>query len=339
VNNSTQTTLLKHHTTFQLGGVAAMFVSVASVEELREALQEATTKNLPVTILGGGSNILAHDCGVSGMVIKMAIVGRQYEVDGESVLCTYGAGEVFDDVVFDTVERGWWGLENLSAIPGTVGATPVQNVGAYGVEIADVLVSLRAVHLTTGEERVFTAKECSFSYRDSFFKSEEGRQWCVVSLTLRVSTKPFPKIDYKDLAVRFSLPPTSAKAVREAVVQIRHKKFPDWQTVGTAGSFFKNPIIPKEQYESLRERFPELPGFMLEQGTVKVPLGYVLDKLLHLRGVYKGNVGCFEGQALVLVTKPEATTAEVVTFATFIADEVKKLTQIDIEWEVTRVGF
>ncbi len=181
VSNNQPGIYLKDHTTFKLGGEAEVFVSVTTKDELKTALLKARQAGLPVTILGGGSNILASDTGVPGMVIKMAIVGREYRQDGDVILCTYGAGELLDEVVEEVVDRGWWGIENLSAIPGTVGATPIQNVGAYGVEIADVFLSLTAIQLETGEERVFAHKECEFSYRDSFFKSEAGKLWCVVA--------------------------------------------------------------------------------------------------------------------------------------------------------------
>ncbi len=158
--------------------------------------------------------------------------------------------------------------------------------------------------------------------------------------TLRDPATATPQISYKDLQAHFlKTPPTHPQEVRDVVMRVRAEKFPDWHVVGTAGSFFKNPIITVEHFLLLKKRYPDLPGFSIDEEHVKVPLGYILDKLLELRGVYKGNVGCFEGQALVAVTTSAATTVEVIAFASFVALEVKKATDIDIEWEVTRVGF
>jgi UDP-N-acetylmuramate dehydrogenase len=330
---------LAPYTTFHVGGAAEYFARVATVAQLRAALAEASAARHAVTILGGGSNVLVADGGVAGCVIKNEITGWEVlEHDDSTVMITVGAGMVWDELVARTVESGWWGLENLSAIPGTVGATPIQNVGAYGVEVAARVVMVDALHQTTGAARQFTAAECAFGYRDSHFKTLSGREWVITAVTFRLDTQGTPQLQYRDLAQRFvDQTPTQAE-VREAVIAIRAAKFPDWHQVGTAGSFFKNPIIPVAQYERLLTRYADLPKYPTADGQVKVPLGWILDNVCALRGVYDGPVGCYEGQALVLVNTGGADAARITTFAAQVAAAVYEKTGLTIEWEVTPVG-
>jgi len=324
---------LAPHTTFGIGGNAAFFVIVRSVEELQESVAWAREKEVSVTILGGGSNVLVSDDGVDGLVIKNEIGGITY--DGNVV--HVGGGVVFDSLVQETVEKGLWGLENLSAIPGTVGAAPIQNIGAYGVEVSSTIESVHTYNLDDGTEHVFSNEKCTFGYRDSFFKTEEGKKHVVTSVTFCPSSDGEPYIEYKDLQKYFNRTPMQQE-VRSAVIDIRSKKFPDWHEKGTGGSFFKNPIVSKEQHRSLSEKYPDLPGF--PQGDeMKIPLGWILDKVLHLKGVSNasGTVGTYEGQALVLVNHGEATAAEVDAFANKIAEDVFGITGISIEREVRSV--
>ncbi|MBX2866365.1 UDP-N-acetylmuramate dehydrogenase [Candidatus Kaiserbacteria bacterium] len=332
MNIQTQVSLAPY-TTFGIGGNAEFFVEVRSVEELKEAVLWAKEKGISVTVLGGGSNVLVSDRGVTGLVICNKIEGITYEDEMVHV----GAGVVFDDLVLETVEKGLWGLENLSAIPGTVGAAPIQNIGAYGVEVSSVIESVHTSHLTDGSERVFSNKACAFGYRDSFFKTEEGRNYIVTGVTFHLKKEGDPHIEYKDLQNYFIDTPTQ-RQVRDAVIEIRSKKFPDWHKKGTGGSFFKNPIISKEQYEVLEKKYPELPGFPVGD-RVKVPLGWILDKVLHIKGVTneRGTVGTYEGQALVIVNHGGATAEEVDAFAQKIAEDVFGITDIRIEREVRSI--
>jgi UDP-N-acetylmuramate dehydrogenase len=327
---------LAPYTTFKTGGSAEYFTVVTSLPELEIALAEARDAGQPVTILGGGSNVLVADAGVTGCVIKNELQHWQVHPQAAGMVeLTVGAGMVWDDLVARTVAEGWWGLENLSAIPGSVGATPIQNVGAYGVEVADRIVSVTAVHCSTGEERVFTAADCGFGYRDSFFKTPAGRAWVVVRVTYTLSTTPQPQLHYRDLTERFADTTPTQAAIRAAVIDIRAQKFPDWQRVGTAGSFFTNPIISRTQYQALTAQYPDLPGFAVGDAQVKVSLGWVLDKVCQLRGYYDGPVGCYEGQALVVVQTGGATSAAVAAFAAQVAARVRAATGIEIAWEVT----
>jgi UDP-N-acetylmuramate dehydrogenase len=330
---------LAAHTTFQIGGPAEFFAVARTVAELRDRIRDADTHAYPVTFLGGGSNVLVSDEGIRGAVIKIAIDGITEAAEGDAVRVTAGAGVTFDELVAYTVERGYWGLENLSAIPGTVGATPVQNVGAYGVEVADVIEFVTVLDTTSLEARTLTNNVCAFGYRDSAFKRGDLGQLVVTEVTFLLSTTPVRKLSYRDLATRFegSAEPSQA-AIREAVTSIRAKKFPNWHKVGTAGSFFKNPIITETAYQTLRVKYPELPSFPAGEGMVKIPLGWILDKVIGVRGLREGNVGAYEGQALVLVNYGDANAREVAAFAETIAARVHEATGITIEWEVTKIG-
>lgn len=330
--------LLAPLTTFQIGGRAEYFVVVQNKDELKEAVRFAKEKKLAITILGGGSNVLIADEGIHGLVIKNEIGGIEYKEDGENVFVRAGAGVEWDALVAETVSKGYWGLENLSLIPGTVGATPIQNMGAYGVEVADVIVSVGAFDVPTLEQRVFTNAECEFGYRDSKFKHTEGQRFIVTDVTYKLSKSPKPILHYKDLESRFNGEMPSIQAIREAVIEIRSAKFPDTKSIGTAGSFFKNPIITAEAFKILREKYTEIPGFPEGNESVKVPLGWVLDRALGIKGVREGNVGTYEAQALVLVNLGGATAKEVDAFAKKIEEKVFDATQIKIEREVNFVS-
>lgn len=326
---------LAPYTTFGIGGPAEYFAVVESEDELMALVGE---RYQSITVLGGGSNVLIDDAGIKGLVIKNEIKGVTSVISGDQVLVTAGAGEDWDGLVALTVKEGWWGLENLSAIPGSVGATPIQNVGAYGVEIASLIKSVRVFDIAQGLFRDFTNEECVFGYRDSFFKTEAGRMMIVTKVTYSLSLVPAPKLHYKDLAARFALETDSNNisqtAIRDAVIEIRAGKFPDWKQIGTAGSFFKNPVIDKVQYESLVAQYPGLPGYPEKEGKIKVSLGWILDNICDVKGLREGNVGLYEKQALVLVNFGGATALQIKSFADKIRDEVFKKTQIEIEMEV-----
>ena len=291
---------LRNLTTLKVGGVAEYFVEVHTDENLTEAVQYAQMHSLAITVLGLGSNVLVSDAGIKGLVIHMRTKGITVSSDGEAVYVCASAGELLDDVVLYAVENGLWGIENLSHIPGCVGATPVQNVGAYGVEVSQVIKTVRAYNCSSHIFEQLTNALCDFGYRDSFFKTVEGKKYIITSVTFSLSKNKIPKIEYADLQNYFKDEiPTLAK-IREAVIAIRKNKFPNWNEVGTAGSFFKNPIITKIQYVLLAERYEGLPGYNIDEDTVKLPLGWILDKTLHLKGYTVGSLSLYEKQALVL---------------------------------------
>lgn len=330
---------LKEHTTFHIGGDADFFVRVSSVEELHEAIQCARSKSLRVTVLGGGSNVLVSDEGYRGLVIHMGILGTVFSTpENGLVKVRVGAGVVWDDFVRETVERNLWGLENLSAIPGSVGATPIQNVGAYGVEVGMLVDEVEVLNRETGEIQIILKSDCRFGYRTSFFKEDAGKKYIITAVHFILKTEAERKLEYKDLKEYFQdSPEPSQRAIRDAVILIRSKKFPDWHTLGTAGSFFKNPVIPVATFNALKITYPELPGYSDGKGNIKVALGWILDKGLSLRGYCNGDVCTFEGQALVLVNTQNATARDVEVFAEYISQQVKKVFDISIEWEVTQL--
>ena len=270
----------------------------------------------------------------------MCIADVAYMRNGEEVHVTAGAGVELDVLIAELAEKNLWGLENLSAIPGTVGAVPVQNVGAYGVEACDVIHSVCVYDVTNDVVTTLPNNACAFAYRDSIFKKEHGKKYIILSVTFIVSESGAPKIAYKDLKTFFEThdsAPVKVLDVRNAIIAIRSKKFPDWHIMGTAGSFFKNPIITQEAYRALVAKYPEIPGFLLDDGMVKIALGWVLDHVCGMRGVWVGNVGLYEHQALVLVCTKNATAAEIKNFSQMIIDTVFEKTNIVVEREVTEM--
>ena len=324
---------LSNYTTLKVGGVAAHVAKVTTEAELQQVRQFAQQIDAPVLLLGGGSNVLVSDQGYPGVVAINQIKGIEYQtLDQRMVQVTIGAGELLDDVVADAVSRGYWGLENLSHIPGTMGAAPIQNVGAYGVEVSGLITSVRATSLSTGTVQIFGNQDCQFGYRDSYFKTDAGRDWVVTSVTCALSIQRDPHLQYGDLQ-QLDADLCSVAEVRSKVIDIRSGKFPDWHTVGTAGSFFKNPIINADHRDQLVQQFPDLPTFMMPDGRYKIALGWVLDHVCGLRGYSDGVVGLYDKQALVLINTGDSAAA-IEIFAAKIAALVHNKTAIHIEPEV-----
>lgn len=334
---------LSLHTTFRLGGRADYFISVSSIEELTEALNFARTKQIPWFILGEGSNVLVSDEGFTGMVIQMRIRGVMWrELSGDKWEVSMSAGEHWDDVVGLTVDRGLSGFEHLSGIPGTCGAAPVQNIGAYGAEIRDTLTYVEALDTRTLISRRFSVQECALGYRDSFFKTEEGKHFIITRVVCELSVSNTSDISYKDLAVYFKdrkKTTPSPREVREAVLAIRKAKLPDLAVCGTAGSFFKNPILTSNQYDILKEMFPLMPSFDMGNGSKKIPAAWMLDALCSFKGFRMGAVGVHQHQPLVLVHFGGGTSRELLSLADMMSACVKKHTHINLVPEVVMLGF
>ncbi len=328
---------LAPYTTLMVGGIARYFIEVHSEQEIMEALAFAEEHGLRVVVLGGGSNVLVADDGLNALVLSIKLKGVSHIVVGEQVLLTAFAGESLDAVVAHTVQNGWWGMENLSHIPGSVGAVPVQNVGAYGVEVKDCIQSVRAIDINTKEVTELSNEACVFGYRDSLFKHEEGKRYIITAVTFALSLAPAPQITYKDLALAFEGREPSQREIREAVITIRSGKFPDWKQIGTAGSFFNNPIVDAETYTRIHAQYPELPAYPAHDGMMKLSLGWILDKALGLRGYTEGNVGLYEKQALVLVARDGATESEITAFARSIIARVRDVVGVEVECEVTHI--
>jgi UDP-N-acetylmuramate dehydrogenase len=348
---------LAPYTTFQIGGPARLFCSVANEAELVEAVQLAKHNKMPIFVLGKGSNLLVSDAGFAGLVIKNEIKGMEFgpEENG-TVVITAGAGENWDDLVDEAVTRNLHGIENLSAIPGTVGAAPVQNIGAYGSEFADSMISVRVFDTKYMKFTEITNANCRFGYRDSIFKHEKGR-FVITRVTMKLAKNGATDISYKDLREYFMrvrgeglgvkgekkdtshipypiIHNPSIKEVRDAVIHIRLNKLPDWTHWGTAGSFFKNPVISREQFAELSEKYPGIPGFSTGDGQIKVSLGWILENVCNVKGMCIDHVCTYEKQALVIVAHAGATAAAVVGLAQELMKRVKEKTGIEIEGEV-----
>lgn len=322
-------------TTLQTGGAAAYYVEIETLTDLEKAVAFAEEKQLPFYVFGGGSNLLVSDKGYWGLVLHQKLKGITYEDLAEgTVAATVMAGENFDALVEATTREALWGLENLSHIPGTVGATPVQNVGAYGVEVADVISHVTVFDTITKKITTLKNAECHFSYRHSIFK--EKSNFIIVSVTFVLQTKPNPKITYADLRDTVVANPTP-EDIRRTIISIRAAKFPDWNVVGTAGSFFKNPLLPDADIKLLLSKYPEIPTYTSTNGMTKISLGYVLDKICGLKGFAHGRVRLYEKQALVLVAEYGATTSDIKNFVKIISDTVFTKTGIKISQEVTEI--
>ncbi len=330
---------LKEYTTFKIGGPARFFCVVTNEDELIEAVGFSKKNKIGFFILGGGSNLLISDAGFQGLVIKMEMKEILYKEDGNEVKVTAGAGENWDKFVQETVEKDLYGLENLSLIPGTVGATPVQNIGAYGSEVKDTIETVHVLDVVKDEYRDLTNEQCKFAYRYSMFKDEPGR-YIVLSVTFVLHKKGALNYSYKDLQEYFVFKRIKAptlEQVRNAVVEIRMRKLPDLKKYGTAGSFFKNVIVPQAQAKELLVKYPEMILHAVNKEKVKIPIAWILDHVCGFRGVKKGNVGTYQNQALVLVNYGNGTSKEIIDLAQKMVDGVYKNTGIEILPEVEYV--
>jgi len=312
-------------TTFFIGGSARYFVRVKTVEELQQSLDYARDQNLATLILGGGSNVLVSDAGFDGLVIKIEMTG--VERDGDTLIAE--AGESWDNLVARAVADGLWGIENLSGIPGTVGAAPVQNIGAYGSEIKNTLAWVDAFDTRSGTVARIDNAGCAFGYRTSRFKKEPGR-FVVVRAAFVLDKNGAPNASYKDLA---EIPGFNLGEIRKKVLEVRAGKFPDLKKEGTAGSFFLNPVVSAQKAAGLLAKYPDLPQFNAENG-VKVSLAWLLDRALGIKGLSVGGARLFERQPLVISASRDAHSRDVAELAGKVADLVRDKLQIDIEPEV-----
>ncbi len=327
---------LKNFTTMKLGGKARFMVTVTSVDEAVTAYQNAKKQNIPIFILGGGSNVLARDEGYPGLVILNRIMG--FEVlsdDKSSVLIRVGAGEVWDEVVERVVERGLSGIETLSAIPGTAGAAPVQNIGAYGQEVADTLVSVEAYDSHTGQVVTITAENCGLSYRHSIFRGEWIGRYCIIAITLRLYyASPQPPF-YAALQRYFDehkIDMYTSKIIRDAVIAIRQDKLPNPKDKPNAGSFFKNAIIESWQHEELKKEYPDMPSYDMPGGNYKIPTGWLIEQT-GLKGQLLNGMRIHDKNALVLINESATSYADLSEARSRVIQQVYDSFRIQIEQE------
>ncbi|MDB5284414.1 MAG: UDP-N-acetylenolpyruvoylglucosamine reductase [Bacteroidota bacterium] len=335
---------LKQFNTFGIDVSAKYFCEINSVDEYRELLDSKTISAEKKLILGGGSNILFTK-NFDGLVIRNNIRGIEIVSETEThVIIKAAAGESWHNLVLWCVANNYGGIENLSLIPGLAGAAPMQNIGAYGVEIKDVFHQLEAIDAHTGELTMFDLNDCHFGYRESVFKHKYKDQFLISSLSLRltkVSSKTIYhyKTEYGDVKATLSemrAYDLSLKAVSDAIIKIRSSKLPDPKVIGNAGSFFKNPVISKQQFETLVMKYPVMPSYLQKDGTVKVPAGWLIEQC-GWKGKVVGNTGAHATQALVLVNYGNATGKEIWNLAMEIQQSVKEKFGIDITPEVNVV--
>ena len=323
---------LKERHTFGMDVMADRLIEFANEDELKSALTGAVK---PLLFMGGGSNLLFLN-NYSGTVLHSVIDNINIVAeDDNSVSVRVGSGVVWDDFVAYCVEKGWWGVENLSLIPGEVGASAVQNIGAYGVEVKDVLQSIEAISVDDLSKRIFTNEECNYGYRDSIFKNSLKGKYVITYVTYRLSKKANPNIGYGALKSVLAENP-SLKEIRDAIIAVRNSKLPDPKVYGNAGSFFMNPVIPMEQFVALQSRYPDIPSYPASDGYIKVPAGWLIEKS-GWKGKSLGNAAVYEKQALVLINRGGATGMEVKHLADTVIADIKEIFGITLHAEVNYI--
>jgi UDP-N-acetylmuramate dehydrogenase len=321
---------------------AAVYTRVEDSDGVKEALAYAESINKQVFILGGGSNILFTK-NVDALVIHNAIPGIQIiKEDAQHVWVKAGAGVVWHELVLFALQHNLGGIENLALIPGNAGAAPIQNIGAYGVELKDVFDHLTAIEIETGEEHFVTVGDCAFGYRDSVFKNAYKNKFVITSIVICLSKTPQFKIEYGAIQQELGAMQVSTLSVTniaQAVMHIRNSKLPDPAIVGNAGSFFKNPVVSRSVYDALKQSFPDMPGYVADNHTVKIAAGWLIEhshpqNAASWKGYRKGDAGCHAKQALVLVNYGHAKGEEIVALSNEIIDSVLNKFGIQLEREV-----
>lgn len=336
------------HNTFGIDARCKRFLEYSSVEEAQQIVAGLTAADQPLLILGGGSNLLLTG-DYEGTVIHSAIKGIEV-LDNETlaaaggenlknpdfVFLNCGSGEVFDDVVAYAVEHGYHGAENLSIIPGEVGASAIQNIGAYGVEAKDIIYKVETVEIATGKVVVFDNQDCQYSYRQSRFKHEWKDKYLVTHVIYRLSKHFVPDLDYGNIRTSLTakgIENPTAQQLRDVIIEIRNAKLPDPKVQGNAGSFFMNPIVEKAKYEELVAQYPGMPHYTIDAGHEKIPAGWMIEQC-GWKGKSLGRAGVHDKQALVLVNRGGATGQEIVNLCETIRKDVKQKFGIDIHPEV-----
>lgn len=327
---------LLNHNTFGISGNCRRFVEFDNVDELQTCVRSITAEDKPLLIIGGGSNLLlTRD--FPGLVLHSTIMGREVvkESDGK-VWLRCGSGEIWDDIVAYAVEKGWHGAENLSLIPGEVGASAVQNIGAYGAEAKDLIAKVEAVEIATGNVVEFSNEDCRYAYRQSRFKNEWKDHYVITYVTYCFSLDFCPDLDYGN--IRHSLEeqgiskPT-AQQLRQTIINIREAKLPDPKVTGNAGSFFMNPVVGRDVYERLAAQHEGMPHYVVDANHIKIPAGWMIEQC-GWKGASLGRAGVHDRQALVLVNRGGATGEEVVTLYKRIIEDVRAKFGIEIHPEV-----
>lgn len=324
--------------TFGLNVTARWLLPIASESDLIEFLADNRFNQTSLLILGGGSNVLFQQ-NYEGVIIKNEIKGIEVlQESDEEVLVRIGAGETWHQFVLHALDQGWYGIENLSLIPGTIGAAPIQNIGAYGVELKEVFDHLEAIHRETFQATTFSKMECRFGYRDSIFKREAKGKYVITRVVLRLSKIPNPTLSYGAIRKEVEhLASPSPKDVSEAVIRIRQSKLPDPTVIGNAGSFFKNPEISRDLFEKIQSNYPNVPSYPISDEIIKVPAGWLIETT-GWKGIRRGDYGVHAKQALVLVNYGNAQGSEIYDLSTEIITSVQNEFGITLEREVQIIG-
>lgn len=324
------------YNTFGIDVKAKYFSEFTTEKELISLLQTNEVKNNEQLILGGGSNVLLTK-NFDGIVLKNSIKGIEIiKEEGDFVFVKSGAGENWHEFVLYCINKNFGGVENLSLIPGSVGASPMQNIGAYGVEIKDVFHSLEAINKETLNKEVFYHNDCEFGYRESVFKRKLKNKYIITSVTYKLTQKPTFNVSYGAIQQELGnlgVTELSVKAISKAVINIRESKLPDPKKIGNAGSFFKNPVVNSVTFLKLKEQFPNIANYPLEDGTVKLAAGWLIDSL-GWKGKTFDNYGVHKNQALVLVNYGSAKGNDIYDLSTKILNDVKEKFGVELEREV-----
>lgn len=331
-----ENTSVKHLNTFGIEVKTRYLASFSDADTLSEHLSDPRFDELPKTVLGGGSNVLFTE-DYPGVILKNEVKGTEVvKDDGDTVLLRAGAGENWHQFVLHTLDRGLYGLENLSLIPGNVGASPMQNIGAYGTEIKDVFHSLEAYEISTGTVHTFDAAACRFGYRESVFKRALKDKYVIINVTFALSRTPRVNTRYGAVTAELEkagISDPTPKDVSDAVIRIRRSKLPDPAELGNAGSFFKNPVVPTVLFERLKEKWPDIPNYPAGDGQVKLAAGWLIEKTGR-KGKRIGNCGMHKLQALVLVNYGGATGREVYDLSSAVKQDVFDMFGVELEREV-----
>ena len=334
---------LKHysllpHNTFGIQADCDRFIDMETEDDVMKLKDMLDDKDMPLLIIGRGSNLLLTD-DYHATVLHCSIKGKTIvKEDGNSVLLRCGAGEEWDSIVDYCVAHDWQGIENLSLIPGEVGASAVQNIGAYGTEVKEIIHSIEAVEISTGKKHTFSNEQCEYSYRQSKFKNEWKDRFIITHVTYRLekSTDYIPKVDYgniKSELERKGISMPTMKDIRDVVISIRKDKLPDPEVEGNAGSFFMNPIVEKATFMNLLEQYPDMPHYNVDSEREKIPAGWMIDQC-GWKGKTLGKAGVHDRQALVLVNRGGATGKDILLLCNTIRNDVRQKFGIDIHPEV-----